>query len=231
MCYVRWTSLLAILYLLTGCALPTGILRSRWAMDDPEYAEKYCDGAEKGDLLGKVKQAADARFQDDAFGVFVSTGYSHRAGSESGLFSADIGAESYFTSFLTGRVSLLGMVNDDDFFYGIDSGLRLQTPTRLAPFVGVGVFGGLADEDVLADMDGIDNNDDGIIDEQGEESSRVSDSLAAIYPEVGVNFWWNPSVRLTGYGRYLFTDQDDNADDWQFGFGVAIFRNLWIDGN
>ena len=34
-----------------GCALPTGILRSRWAMEDHEYAEKYCDGAEKSDVL------------------------------------------------------------------------------------------------------------------------------------------------------------------------------------
>ena len=79
----RKTSILLILVSLipSGCALPTGILRSRWAMDDPEYAEKYCDGADKSDVLGKVKQAADARFQDDAFGVFVSTGYSQRAGS------------------------------------------------------------------------------------------------------------------------------------------------------
>ena len=38
-----------------GCALPTGMLRSRWAMDDNAYAEKYAQGAEKSDIAGKLK--------------------------------------------------------------------------------------------------------------------------------------------------------------------------------
>ena len=35
----RWLLALAIIAE-SGCALPTGVLKSRWAMDDPEYAAK-----------------------------------------------------------------------------------------------------------------------------------------------------------------------------------------------
>jgi hypothetical protein len=209
----------------TGCALPTGILKSRWAMSDPEYAEKYCDGAEKSDVVGKLKQAIDARFQEDASGLFVSGGYAKRADADHGLFAIDVGGEAYMTSYLTGRVSLMGMGNGEDWFTGADTGLRLQTPTRLAPFVGAGVFAGYAHETVSADDDWKDNDDDGRIDEFGEEDERISGTLAAVYPELGGHFWWTPQVRLTSYGRYMITTEGSDANDWQFGFGLALFTN------
>ena len=36
-------------------------LKSRYAMDDKVYAKKYRKGVSKVDLLGKLKQASDAR--------------------------------------------------------------------------------------------------------------------------------------------------------------------------
>lgn len=210
---------------LVGCALPTGVLKSRWAMDDPEYAQKYCDGAEKGDVLGKLKQANDARFQEDASGWFVSGGFSKRGDDEDGLVAIDIGREAYFTSFLTGRASLMGMGNGEDWFTGADTGLRLQSPSRFAPFVGAGLFAGYAKEVVPADDDWIDNDDDGYVDEHGEDKERLSDAIAAVYPELGAHFWWNPSVRLTGFGRYLVTTDGRDSDDWLFGVGIALFSN------
>ncbi|WP_286178042.1 hypothetical protein [Stieleria mannarensis] len=208
-----------------GCALPTGILRSRWAMDDPEYAEKYCDGAEKSDPLGKLKQAVDARFLEDADGIFVSGGYTQRSDADNGLFAIDIGAETYFASYLTGRASLMGMGNGEDWFTGVDTGLRLQTPSRLAPFVGAGVYGGFAKEVVSADDDWKDNDDDGFIDEHGEDEERISGALAAFYPELGGHFWWTPQIRLTGYGRYMISTEGRDADDWILGVGLAVFTN------
>ncbi|WP_253159261.1 hypothetical protein [Stieleria tagensis] len=212
-----------------GCALPTGILRSRWAMEDPEYAEKYADGADKSDLLGKAKQAADARFQKDANGLFVSGGYAQRSDADHGLLSVDVGGEAYLTSYLTGRVSWMGMGNGEDWFTGADAGLRLQSPTRLAPFVGLGVFAGAADETVAADDDWEDNDDDGFIDEYGEEEERFSGALAAVYPELGAHFWWTPTVRLTSYGRYMVTTEGSDANDWQFGVGLAWFTNPYFE--
>ncbi|MEO1524951.1 MAG: hypothetical protein AAFX06_05915 [Planctomycetota bacterium] len=213
------------LMLASGCALPTGLLRSRWAMEDFEYAEKYADGAERGDLLGKLKQAADARFQENASGMFISAGYAKRKEVEDGLFAVDIGGESYMTSYLTGRASLLGMVNDEDWYTGVDTGIRLQSPSRLAPFVGIGFQGGAASETVIADDDGIDNDDDGSIDERREKDRRLSGALAAFYPEVGTHFWWTPQLRLSGYGRYLMTTEGREHDDWLVGFGIAVFTN------
>ncbi len=211
----------------SGCALPTGLLKSRWAMDDPEYAEKYCDGAEKGDVFGKLKQAADARFQEDASGLFVSGGFSKRNGDEDGLVAIDVGAETYFASYLTGRASLMGMGNGEDWFTGADAGLRLQSPSRFAPFVGAGLFAGYAKEVVPATDDWIDNDEDGFIDEHGEDKERLSGAIAAVYPELGAHFWWNPSVRLTGFGRYLVTTDGRASDDWLCGVGIALFTNPW----
>ena len=208
-----------------GCALPTGVLKSRWAMDDPEYAAKYCDGAEKSDLLGKAKQASDARFQDGACGMFVSGGAAHWSDDDDAMAGIDIGAETYITSYLTGRGSLMGFGNSEDWFTGADVGLRLQTPSRLAPFVGIGTYAGYANEVVDADDDWIDNDDDGLIDEWGEDKKRLSGAVAAFYPEVGSHFWWNPSVRLSTYSRYMITTDGRDSDDWMIGVGIAVFSN------
>lgn len=211
--------------IVSGCALPTGILKSRWAMDDPEYAEKYADGADKSDVLGKIKQASDARFLDNATGWFVSTGVTRRAGAEHGMFTIDLGGEAYLTSYLTSRLSLVGMANSDDWFTGLDTGLRLQTPTRLAPFVGIGASAGFASERVNAENDLKDNDDDGSIDELGEKDWRLDGSLATFYPEVGAHFWWTPEIRLSTYGRYMMTTEGRDSDDWLVGGGIAFFSN------
>jgi hypothetical protein len=194
-------------------------------MQDAEYAEKYCDGADKSDVLGKLKQAADARFQDDACGLFVSGGYAKRSAAEDGLAAIDVGGEAYLTSSVTGRISWMGMGNGDDWFTGADAGVRLQTPTRLAAFVGAGVFAGYAEETIPADDDWKDNDDDGLVDERGEDDERISGTLATVYPELGAHFWWTPKVRLTSYGRYMVTTEGSSASDWQFGVGLAIFTN------
>ncbi len=44
------SGLIICLLMLSGCQ---SLLKSRYAMDDPFYAEKYSEGAEPGDLAGK----------------------------------------------------------------------------------------------------------------------------------------------------------------------------------
>ncbi len=192
-------------------------------MDDADYAAKYCDGAERWDIPGKLKQALDARFLDGATGMFASGGYTYRPDSDHSLMSLDVGGEAYMTSYLTGRASLMGMVNEDDWFTGADVGLRVQTPSRLAPFVGTGVYAGAARETVDASDDGIDNDDDGWVDENREKKKRFSGAFAAVYPEVGAHFWWTPRIRLTSYGRYMIATEGREADDWMLGVGLAVF--------
>lgn len=194
-------------------------------MEDPEYAEKYSDGAEKSDIPGKIKQASDARFLEGAGGYFVSGGVMSRPDAKKELGGVDIGVEGYATSFLTTRGSLMFMTNGDDWFTGADLGMRVQTPTRLAPFAGAGLFAGYAKEVVPADDDWIDNDDDGFTDERGEDRERFSDFLISVYPEVGAHFWWTPNLRLTTFGRYLVTSEGRDDDDWLIGGGLAIFTN------
>ncbi|MCC9655693.1 hypothetical protein [Rhodopirellula halodulae] len=207
-----------------GCRLPTGLTRSRWAMEHPEYAKKYADGAPKSDPLGKVKQASDARFLADAKGTYVSAGAAYRSNTGAGG-SLEVGSESYLTSYMTQRMSLAATAGWDQASLGVDTGLRLQTPTRLAPFVGVGGYVGMNWETVEADDDGIDNDEDGHTDEFGEEDTEYDLALASIYPELGAHFWWTPQVRLTGFGRYWVTTNGRDSDAWIVGGGLAIFRD------
>ena len=207
----------------SGCGLPSGLLRSRWAMDNEAYASKYADGAEKSDLPGKIKQAADARFMEGASGMFVAGGVTSRPDANSELLGIEVGFEHYAASYVTTRGSLSFMSDGDDWFSGADVGLRFQTPTRLAPFAGAGLFAGYADEVVPAANDGIDNDDDGFTDERGEDRERFKGALAAVYPETGLHFWWTPRLRLTGYGRYMITTEGRDDDDWMIGGGLALF--------
>lgn len=193
-------------------------------MDDADYAEKYAEGASKTDVLGKLKQAGDARFVEGAAGSYYAGGITSRPGADSELASIEIGGEGYLTSYLTGRTALSFMSDFDDIFTGGDIGFRLQIPTRLAPFVGAGVFVGYADETVSANDDNIDNDEDGRIDEPFETRERISGMLASIYPETGIHFWWNPQCRLSGFGRYMVTTSGRKNDDWLIGLQLAIFE-------
>lgn len=203
---------------------PTGITKSRWAMDDPEYSAKYADGADKTDIPGKIKQAADARFIKDSSGWYVSGGLTAFGNSTNPMGSFEVGYAGYGTSYFSNRVGLVAAANDDDFFLGGEAGMRFQTPTRLAPFVGLGLFIGAASTKVDASDDDLDNDDDGRVDERGEEKSSFDGALSAIYPETGLHFWWTPRVRLSGFGRYLVTTEGRDADAWYYGASIAFLK-------
>ena len=202
--------------------LPTGLTKSRWAMEDPEYAAKYAEGAEKIDFAGKLKQANDARFMTDHSGFYASSGLTAFGKAANPMGSLEIGYTGYWTSFFTNRVGLVAAANDDNFFTGAEVGMRFQPPTRIAPFVGVGLFTGASRGSAIADDDNVDNDEDGWTDEHGEEAETFDGALSAIYPETGVHFWWTPRVRISGFGRYMVTTDGRDSDAWYFGFSFAI---------
>jgi hypothetical protein len=203
--------------------VPAGFLRSRWAMSDPEYATKYAEGAPKTDLPKKIKQAADARFVNDYSGCYFSAGMTSIGDTPSPLGSLELGYTGYQTSYLSNRVGFIAAFNDDDFFIGGETGVRVQTPTRLAPFLGLGLFAGASSTRSPAEHDRMDNDDDGSVDEYGETETDFDGALAAIYPEIGLHFWWTPRVRFSGFGRYMITTEGRAADATYFGASVAIF--------
>ena len=211
--------LICLLVASSGCSL----LKSRYAMDDPVYAEKYAEGAKKSDVFGKAKQALDARHAEGLGGFYLSGGAQYQADADEPFFGGELGAEGYATSWLSTRGSLATYIGDDEGYMGLDLGLRFQTPTRVAPFVGLGMFHGASRDVELADWDGRDNDGDGLVDERGEKESGIDDWLSAVYPEVGAHVWLNGSWRLTAYGRYFVTSEGRAHDDWLVGGQLTVF--------
>ncbi len=212
--------LLLSIVALGGCS---SLLRSRYAMDDPVYAEKYADGAARRDVLGKAKQALDARHTEGLGGFYLSGGTQVRPDSGNAMFGGDLGGEAYVANWLTTRAALSVYYGDDEGFAGGDIGARLQTPTRIAPFVGIGTFQGFSRGIRLADEDGLDNDDDGRWDEKGETDGYLDGFLSVVYPEVGVHMWLDGNWRITTYGRYLVTSRGRDDDDWLLGLQVTAF--------
>ncbi len=216
---MRLFLLIVVFVASSGCSL----LKSRYAMDDEVYAAKYGEGAERFDFLGKAKQMLDARHVDGLGGKYVSGGGQYQSEADRAFVGAELGVEGYPDNWISGRYSLAGYIGDNEGYAGLDAGVRIQTPTRVAPFVGIGIFNGYSRGRELADNDFRDNDDDGFIDEPGEEKTGIDDWLSAVYPEVGMHAWLNGSMRLTAFGRYFVTTEGRARDDWLIGGQVAIF--------
>ncbi|MBP89422.1 MAG: hypothetical protein CMJ64_22375 [Planctomycetaceae bacterium] len=92
-----------------------------------------------------------------------------------------------------------------------------QTPTRLAPFVGVGALAAGGERDVSDD--GLDNDNNLLVDEPNED---LSEYFASVYPEVGVHYWLTPRVRLTAGAAYQVTSTGRDDDQWTFGIGLSL---------
>ena len=213
---------------LLSLALPWGAvggcngLKSRYAMSDPVYAEKYADGAEPGDWVGKAKQALDARHVAGLQGLSVGGGAMYRPKSDHTLGGAEFSLESYRQNWLSYRGGLATYISDEEGYVGLDGGVRAQFPSRITPFVGVGSTIG-ASRTVRSSPDGLDNDDDGRIDEPGESYSEIDDFLIAVYPEVGVHAWLNGRWRATVSARYFETNLSRQYDDWMLGGQLTYF--------
>ena len=196
-----------------GCAGP------RWALDDPSYARKYGEPSEDESLVETAKASIDARFLKDHGGLTL--GGMMRTNPDG--FGGEIGLSYYPKSWLSYELSYAALGGDfaGDVFTGVNLGVRVQTPSRLAPFAGVGFFAGYSKETKHATSNGIDDDDDGFIDERGEEREEINGALAAFYPEVGVHFWLSSKVCLTGNARYYVTTQGRDHDNWLFGISLT----------
>ncbi len=205
----------------TGCAK---LWKSRYAMDDPVYAEKYAEGAEKSEPLEKLKQASDARHVAGLGGWYASGGAQYRNNRNSTLLGAELGYEYYPVSWYSNRLGLSGYLGHGDWFAGADLGTRLQMPTRIAPFVGVGTFQGLSTTylDAGENQNYPDNRTSA---EKEDDTIVVPDRwLSAVYPELGVHFWPTGRHRLTGYTRYLITTEGRKYDNWAAGLQFTAFE-------
>ena len=209
--------------ILAASSLGCAGLKSRYAMDNEIYAQKYAEGAEKSDVLGKLKQANDARWVEDQHGSFVGGGALNAPNSGGWLGSFSVGHESYGEPWFSQRASLDGIVStsgDDGLYIGADVGVRAQVPSRVAPFVGVGGLAGVSAFDFIESAFQDEDETSGFI---SEEDDVDWDFLAGIYPEVGVHIWTNGRYRFSIYGRYLISTSGRRHDGWLIGGQLLRF--------
>ena len=217
---MRIATFFLMLISLPGCS--SWPLSSKWAMNDPDYAEKYSQPYGEDKTQRMIKQLVDARHLKDKGGWTLGAG----AGGSPATAGGKIGGFYHPTYWSEFNYSLTGLAGTGahDWFLGPEVGVRLQTPSRVAPFVGVGGFLGLNRFYEDADNDGIDNDDDGAVDEFGEETDEYK-AIVAVYPEVGLHAWLTGSTRLTASGRYYVTEEGRDDDFWYFGLSLS-----WLFG-
>lgn len=191
-------------------------------MDDEVYAEKYekaypSNDAEK--VARMIKQSVDARHVADRGGYYIGGS----GADEPTVGGLEIGRFQYLGPAVESRIGLKGLVGTgaDDWFAGLDMGLRTQSPSRFAPFAGIGTFLGGNTNKTLANTDGRDNDDDGSIDEFNELKNDPA-LMASVYPELGVHWWVTSDLRLTSSAQYHFTTDGRDSDFWFIGFSLSF---------
>lgn len=197
----------------SACAISPGCAGSRWAKSDAEYAGKYRHHSDNP--LQMAKQSMDARFIGGRGGVGASTAL----GTAPGTLAGQLTAFQYVGPSVEMHGGLVGLAGtgDSNLFGGVTAGGRLQTPTRLAPFIGIGAVAATGERDVSED--GLDNDYNFLVDEPGED---LSEYFASVYPEVGAHFWLTPRVRMTASAAYHVTSTGRDDDQWLFGIGLSL---------
>ena len=162
-----------------------------------------------------VKQSMDARFIGDRGGLGAATSL----GTAPTTLTGELTAFQYLRPSVEVRGGLVGLAGtgESNLFGGVTVGGRLQTPTRLAPFIGIGAVAATGKRD--ASTDGLDNDNDLLVDEPGE---RRSESFGSAYPEIGAHFWLTPRVRMTANAAYHVTSTGRDDDQWTFGVGISL---------
>ncbi len=207
------------LILLLCIPVIAGCTGSRWAKRDPAYSDKYSHHTDNP--VRTVKQAFDARHLAGRSGM-----YSHvAAGSDPAALDVSAGSFIYghnSAGMIEGRMGLKGLASIEDsggLAGGIELGVRAQTPTRLAPFVGTSIFAGYSTDN--------DPDDDNDLLRSFDDEDRESFAIG-IAPEAGAHFWITPEWRLTGSVSHQFVhfDEAESTSDFTT-YGLSL-SYLWI---
>ncbi len=182
-------------------------------MDDPDYAAKYSEPYGDDKIPRMAKQAVDARHVGGKGGIYV------QASGQTAPFNlgGEIGGFKYASPCTSMRLGLTGLLSSgaDAAFGGLNLGARVQTPTRLAPFAGVGTFVGLSD---------IWDEHDDTYHHHHHHDDDVR-GIAGVYPELGLHYWLNGRSRLSLSGSYQVTSEGRGDDFWYYGVTMAFLRD------
>jgi hypothetical protein len=143
------------------------------------------------------------------------------------VVGVEAGISGQYTDFVSSRLGLALLDSDSDLgghvFGGVTANRRYAPPWCIAPFAGVGGFFGTWEDEVRADCDGLDNDDDGMVDEYGERRTEHIDGILVAYPEVGLHLWLFGGLRLTVSGRYHLTSAGRDYDGRLANVGLSLF--------
>ena len=189
----------------------SGCFSSKWAMDHADYQKKYEQPYAGGHVekWGRMaKQMLDARHVSDDSGCYVGGAGSNFR--DNAAVGAEVGVTNYSTPWLSSKMALAGQLNSgaSNGFVGLNTAVHVSTPTRVAPFVGAGLFGGV---DVST-----------VIDSLNDEESTSTQFLGAAYPEAGVHVWLNGRTRLSASASYWVTTSAHDHDFWYYGLGLTF---------
>lgn len=192
-------------------AIAAGGCSSKWGLDHADYQQKYEQPYAGGHVekWGRMaKQMLDARHVSDDSGCYIGGAASNFR--DNTAVGAEAGVTNYATPWLSGKMALAGQLNSgaSNGFLGVNTAVHVSTPTRVAPFVGAGLFGGV---DVST-----------VLDSLNDEESTSTQFLGAAYPEAGVHVWLNGRTRLSASASYWVTTAARDQDFWYYGLGVTL---------
>ena len=210
------------LVLVVGIVAATGCQGSRWAKRDADYRQKYSKHTD--DPVKTIKQAVDARHVRGKLGSYATL-----AGREAPFAGGwDTGVFQYPTPWLEQRLGFSGLIHEGGkrpVSLGMLSSHRVQVPTRLAPFVGVGGYLGWAGGEMREEP--ISDPGDPLVTKLILDTKH--EFVVAAFPEVGAHFWIDHRRRLTASASYWFTNQDYNEDFLFFSIGFSWFDSRYED--
>ncbi|MEZ5944135.1 MAG: hypothetical protein R3C18_22310 [Planctomycetaceae bacterium] len=190
---------------------------SKYGMDHAAYVKKYDRPYERGEKLWRMgKQMVDARHIAGQSGgtATVSGGASRKAGGIGG----ELGGVQYVNPWLSVNGGLNGMLTitggDGFALLGVRAGARLQTPTRLAPYAGVGAYAGIgpSSKPVPVPANPFEERDD-----------YVTQGIVAVYPEAGIHWWATGRVGVSAGSQYWMTSEGDGF--WYHGLTLTVLAD------
>lgn len=117
------------------------------------------------------------------------------------------------------------ILSDSDYtFLGGNVGLRKYNGNVLAAFYGAGLFGGYSEKEKYTEFDGIDNDDDGWVDEHGESIQYIDRLMLTIYPEIGLELRLLKQVSISTYARYQIANT--GPDNHFMYYGAALLTDF-----
>lgn len=125
-----------------------------------------------------------------AYSCSPHTNFDFWAEEEDEIVGMDVAYSTCLSEFSNLRFGLSYFSDDGVVYEGFTGSFRLQHGDAIVPFVGIGALVGFSEDSVPATDDGVDNNEDGFIDEPGETVTQRKGN-AFFYPEAGVAFYIN----------------------------------------